>query len=132
MRLATWNVNSIRSRIDRVTDWLQRGDVDVLAMQETKCTDAQFPTMPFAALGYDVVHHGHNQWNGVAIASRVGLDDDADRGHLSLHRVVPQQHPHRVEQGQELVGGVHAAPPRSCWRAGNASTSAGTAARPVR
>jgi exodeoxyribonuclease III len=75
VRLATWNVNSIRSRIDRVTDWLQRGDVDVLAMQETKCTDAQFPTMPFAALGYDVVHHGHNQWNGVAIASRVGLDD---------------------------------------------------------
>jgi exodeoxyribonuclease-3 len=75
VRLATWNVNSIRSRIDRVTDWLQRGDVDVLAMQETKCTDVQFPTMPFAALGYDVVHYGHNQWNGVAIASRVGLDD---------------------------------------------------------
>ena len=75
MRLATWNVNSIRSRIDRVTDWLQRADVDVLAMQETKCTDDQFPTMPFAALGYEVVHCGHNQWNGVAIASRVGIDD---------------------------------------------------------
>ncbi|MDT5073421.1 MAG: exodeoxyribonuclease [Mycobacterium sp.] len=75
MRLATWNVNSIRSRIDRVTDWLERGDVDVLAMQETKCTDAQFPTMPFAALGYEVVHVGHNQWNGVAIASRVGIGD---------------------------------------------------------
>jgi exodeoxyribonuclease-3 len=75
VRLATWNVNSIRSRIDRVTDWLARADVDVLAMQETKCTDAQFPTMPFAALGYDVAHYGHNQWNGVAIASRVGLDD---------------------------------------------------------
>lgn len=75
MRLATWNVNSIRSRIDRVTGWLERGDVDVLAMQETKCTDAQFPTMPFAALGYDVAHIGFNQWNGVAIASRVGLDD---------------------------------------------------------
>lgn len=75
MRLATWNVNSIRSRIDRVTSWLERADVDVLAMQETKCTDAQFPTMPFAALGYEVAHVGHNQWNGVAIASRVGLDD---------------------------------------------------------
>lgn len=75
MRIATWNVNSIRSRIDRVTDWLQRGDVDVLAMQETKCTDAQFPTMPFAALGYDVAHIGLSQWNGVAIASRVGLED---------------------------------------------------------
>lgn len=75
MRLATWNVNSIRTRVDRVTDWLQRGDVDVLAMQETKCTDEQFPTMPFDALGYEVAHVGLNQWNGVAIASRIGLDD---------------------------------------------------------
>jgi len=77
VRLATWNVNSIRSRIDRVTDWLERADVDVLAMQETKCTDDQFPTMPFAALGYEVVHSGFSQWNGVAIASRVGIDDVA-------------------------------------------------------
>jgi exodeoxyribonuclease-3 len=75
MRLATWNVNSIRTRVDRVVDWLQRADVDVLAMQETKCTDAQFPTMPFASLGYEVAHVGLNQWNGVAIASRVGLDN---------------------------------------------------------
>ncbi|MEH3139124.1 MAG: exodeoxyribonuclease III [Mycobacterium kyogaense] len=77
MRLATWNVNSIRARVDRVTDWLERADVDVLAMQETKCSDEQFPTMPFAALGYDVVHCGFSQWNGVAIASRVGIDDVA-------------------------------------------------------
>ena len=75
MRLATWNVNSIRARVDRVTDFLERADVDVLAMQETKCSDDQFPTMPFAALGYDVVHCGFNQWNGVAIASRIGVDD---------------------------------------------------------
>jgi exodeoxyribonuclease III len=75
MRLATWNVNSIRTRVDRVTDWLQRADVDVLAMQETKCTDAQFPSMPFAAVGYEVAHVGVSQWNGVAIASRVGLSD---------------------------------------------------------
>ncbi len=75
MRLATWNVNSIRARVDRVTDFLERADVDVLAMQETKCSDEQFPTMPFAALGYDVVHCGFNQWNGVAIASRIGVDD---------------------------------------------------------
>lgn len=77
MRLATWNVNSIRARVDRVTDWLERADVDVLAMQETKCSDEQFPTMPFAALGYEVVHCGFNQWNGVAIASRIGIDDVA-------------------------------------------------------
>jgi exodeoxyribonuclease-3 len=77
VRLATWNVNSIRARVDRVTSWLERADVDVLAMQETKCSDDQFPTMPFAALGYDVVHRGLDQWNGVAIASRVGIDDVA-------------------------------------------------------
>lgn len=75
MRLATWNVNSIRTRVERVTDWLARGDVDVLAMQETKCTDSQFPALAFEALGYEIAHVGYNQWNGVAIASRVGLDD---------------------------------------------------------
>src|SRR6185312_8287101 len=75
LRLATWNVNSIRSRLPRVLDWLARADVDVLAMQETKCSDSQFPTLPFFELGYEVAHVGFNQWNGVAIASRVGLDD---------------------------------------------------------
>jgi exodeoxyribonuclease-3 len=75
VRLATWNVNSIRTRLDRVVDWLARADVDVLAMQETKCSDSQFPTLPFLELGYEVAHVGFNQWNGVAIASRVGLDN---------------------------------------------------------
>ncbi len=75
LRLATWNVNSIRSRLPRVIDWLARAEVDVLAMQETKCADEQFPTLPFFELGYEVAHCGFNQWNGVAIASRVGLDD---------------------------------------------------------
>src|SRR3954447_9290986 len=75
MRLATWNVNSIRSRADRVVAWLQRRDVDVLAMQETKCRDDQFPEPRFTDLGYQVAHVGHSQWNGVAILSRVGLDD---------------------------------------------------------
>ena len=75
--MATWNVNSIRTRVDRVVDWLVRAEVDVLAMQETKCKDDQFPTMPFAAAGYEVVHSGHDQWNGVAIASRVGISDVA-------------------------------------------------------
>ena len=75
MRIATWNVNSIRSRIDRVAAWLERSDVDVLAIQETKAREDQFPLERFEALGYEVAHHGLNQWNGVAIASRVGLDD---------------------------------------------------------
>jgi exodeoxyribonuclease-3 len=75
MLIATWNVNSIRARVDRVTAFLERSGVDVLAMQETKCKDEQFPVMPFEAIGYEVAHHGLNQWNGVAIASRVGLSD---------------------------------------------------------
>lgn len=75
MRIATWNVNSIRSRIDRVEAFLARTDIDVIAIQETKAREDQFPFERFAALGYEVVQHGLNQWNGVAIASRVGLED---------------------------------------------------------
>lgn len=75
MRIATWNVNSIRSRIDRVVGVLERHDLDVLLLQETKCRDDQFPSMPIDALGYEIAHHGLNQWNGVAIISRVGLAD---------------------------------------------------------
>ena len=77
LRVATWNVNSIRTRADRVVDWMTRTGVDVLAMQETKCTDDKFPVMTFLAAGYEVAHCGHDQWNGVAIASRVGLEDVA-------------------------------------------------------
>jgi exodeoxyribonuclease III len=79
MRLATWNVNSIRSRVGRVVDWLGREDVDVLAMQEIKCKPEQFPLDEFEAAGYEVVAHGLNQWNGVAIASRLPMTDVATR-----------------------------------------------------
>jgi exodeoxyribonuclease III len=75
VRLATWNVNSLRSRIGRVEEFLQRHDVDVLAIQETKAREDQLPLMGLQALGYDVAVAGVNQWNGVAIISRVGLDD---------------------------------------------------------
>ena len=75
MRLATWNVNSVRSRIDRVEAFLQRHDIDVLALQETKARDDQWPTMGLDSLGYEVATYGLNQWNGVAIVSRVGLAD---------------------------------------------------------
>lgn len=75
MRVATWNVNSIRTRVGRVVDWLVREDVDVLAMQEIKCRPDQFPREPFEAAGYELAIHGLNQWNGVAIASRIPLDD---------------------------------------------------------
>ena len=75
MRIATWNVNSIRSRIDRAVGVLERHDLDVLALQETKCKDEQFPVQRFVDAGYEVAMHGLNQWNGVAVVSRVGLDD---------------------------------------------------------
>lgn len=75
VRIATWNVNSIRTRVDRAVALLQRHDLDVLALQETKCRDDQFPLLPFEAAGYEVAAHGLNQWNGVAIVSRVGLAD---------------------------------------------------------
>ena len=75
MRIATWNVNSLRSRIDRVEAFLQRHDVDVLALQETKAREDQLPLMGLQALGYDVAVAGVNQWNGVALLSRVGLED---------------------------------------------------------
>lgn len=77
MRLATWNVNSLNARMPRVTDWLERVRPDVLCMQETKLANDAFPADEFAALGYESVHHGQGQWNGVAILSRVGLEDSA-------------------------------------------------------
>lgn len=75
MRIATWNVNSIRTRVDRVVDWLDRADIDVLAMQEIKCKPEQFPTEPFQKYGYQLAVHGLNQWNGVAFASRLPIED---------------------------------------------------------
>ncbi len=84
MRLATWNVNSLAARLPRVQTWVEEFQPDVLCLQETKCADDAFPAMDFASWGYDVVPHGEGRWNGVAIASRLGVDeirpglDDAD------------------------------------------------------
>lgn len=75
MRLATWNVNSIRARVVRTVEFAVREDVDVLAMQEIKCRPDQFPYAAFEDAGYHVVAHGLNQWNGVAIASREPIED---------------------------------------------------------
>lgn len=75
MRLATWNVNSIRTRVARTVEFAVREDIDVLAMQEVKCKPEQFPYGPFEDAGYHVEVHGLNQWNGVAIASRLPITD---------------------------------------------------------
>ncbi len=75
MRIATWNVNSLRARMDRVLAFLERHDVDVLALQETKAKPEQLDLAALEAAGYEVAAHGLNQWNGVALISRVGLTD---------------------------------------------------------
>jgi exodeoxyribonuclease III len=74
VRIATWNVNSLKARMPRVEEWLQYAEPDVLAMQETKLKDEAFPSLAFSGLGYDSAPHGHNQWNGVAILSKVGVE----------------------------------------------------------
>src|SRR5262245_40947446 len=74
MRIATWNVNSLKARLEKVTWWLDRARPDVLLMQETKLADADAPAETFSQAGYALAHHGEGRWNGVAIASRCGID----------------------------------------------------------
>ena len=73
MRIATWNVNSLKARLEKVMWWLERAKPDVLLMQETKLADADAPVKTFKEAGYELVHHGEGRWNGVAIASRCGI-----------------------------------------------------------
>lgn len=73
MRLATWNVNSVTSRLPRLLDWLTNTAPDVVCLQETKTSD--FPVADIGTLGYQVASYGTGRWNGVAILSRIGIDD---------------------------------------------------------
>jgi len=75
MRIATWNVNSLKARLEKVSWWLERAAPDVLLLQETKLADAAAPVPVFREQGYELAHHGEGRWNGVAIASRVGIAD---------------------------------------------------------
>ncbi len=74
MRIATWNVNSLNARLEKVQWWLERANPDVLLMQETKLADADAPVGIFRDAGYALAHHGEGRWNGVAIASRRGIE----------------------------------------------------------
>src|SRR5690349_25123372 len=74
VRIATWNVNSLKARLDKVMWWLARARPDVLLMQETKLADRDAPVDAFREAGYELAHHGEGRWNGVAIASRFGID----------------------------------------------------------
>lgn len=115
MKIATWNVNSIRARLPRVVEWLGRQQPDVLCLQETKAVDDDFPRAEFEALGFHVETFGQKTYNGVAIASRAkpaglvrGLPDDppdADRrliaGTFGGVRVIGVYVPNGTEVGSE-------------------------------
>ena len=75
MRIATWNVNSVGARLERLLAWIELNQPDVLALQELKCTTEAFPYMAVQALGYDVEALGTGRWNGVALLSKIGITD---------------------------------------------------------
>ena len=75
MRIATWNVNSIKQRVENAAAWLSATQPDVVCLQETKCIDQAFPREPFEELGYNIAVHGQKTFNGVAILSKLPLED---------------------------------------------------------
>ena len=79
MRIATWNINSIKQRVENLTAWLQERRPDIVCLQETKCVDEAFPREPIEALGYNVAVHGQKTFNGVAILSKLPFDEVTPR-----------------------------------------------------
>jgi len=79
MRIATWNVNSIKQRLENLSAWLAERQPDVVCLQETKCVDDAFPREPFEALGYNLAVHGQKTFNGVAIFSKLPFDEVTPR-----------------------------------------------------
>ena len=77
MRVATWNVNSVRQRVDHLRAWLKERAPDLVCLQEIKCVDEAFPREPFEALGYNVAVHGQKTFNGVALLSKLPFDEVA-------------------------------------------------------
>ena len=75
MKVATWNVNSLSARWPRVSAWLSENEPDIALLQETKQTDEKFPFGGLRELGYESSHYGEGRWNGVAILSKVGLEN---------------------------------------------------------
>ena len=75
MRIATWNVNSVRQRIENLMSWLKECSPDIVCLQEIKCTDEAFPRLEIEALGYNVVTHGQKTFNGVALLSKLPFDE---------------------------------------------------------
>ncbi|WP_371478299.1 exodeoxyribonuclease III [Kitasatospora sp. NBC_00315] len=83
VRIATWNINSVTARLPKLLEWLESAEPDVLCLQELKCSAEAFPYEAVRELGYETAAHGNGRWNGVAIVSRIGLED--------VHRGLPEQ-----------------------------------------
>ena len=75
MRIATWNVNSVLARLPRLAEWLKEAGPDVVCLQETKVAEGAFPADEVTGLGYAIADHGEGRWNGVAVLSRIGLEN---------------------------------------------------------
>ncbi|MBR8831044.1 MAG: Exodeoxyribonuclease [Chroococcopsis gigantea SAG 12.99] len=102
MKVATWNVNSIRMRIDAVTNWLTLNDIDVVCLQETKVIDKDFPLSHFESLGYHVYIHGQKSYNGVAIFSRQPMTDLYMGFSPILGTVIAQE----LDEQKRVISGV--------------------------
>ena len=96
MRIATWNVNSVRQRLDHLLYWLKEADPDVVCLQEIKCVDDAFPRLEVEAAGYNVATHGQKTFNGVAILSKRPIEvarglpgDDADDHARYIEAIIP-------------------------------------------
>src|SRR5947209_20510788 len=75
MKIVSWNINSLRKRQDRFFEWLESFSPEIVCLQETKCTDEQFPALALQSAGYDSAYHGEKSYNGVAILSKSKLTD---------------------------------------------------------
>ena len=104
MRIATWNVNSVVARLPRLVQWLEQAAPDVVCLQETKVGADAFPADAVTPLGYAVAHHGEGRWNGVAVLSRLGLDDVV-RG-LPEDPGFPDEHTHEARTIAATCGPV--------------------------
>jgi exodeoxyribonuclease-3 len=103
MKIATWNVNSIRTRLQHVVDWLIQNPIDVLCMQETKVIDDKFPRSPFEELGYHLYLSGQKFYNGVAILSQQPLQDISS----SFTSILPEIAPEFDEQKRVITGVIN-------------------------
>ena len=105
MRIATWNVNSVRARLERLTAWLSETRPEIVLLQETKCQDEQFPREPIEDLGYSIAHHGQKTYNGVAILAR-GRIEDVQVG-LGDERFAAEARVLTAQVGEVLVASVY-------------------------